>query len=88
LDSSPQGAFAWLWWRANRDPWLIRVLAAELACLLLFGQWYLARYNLIGIHLPIMVVMSMCIVSVLVIMIGGALWDRRQRRGGHNKAAA
>jgi hypothetical protein len=35
-----------------------------------------------------MVVMSMCIVSVLVIMMGGALWDRRQRRRGQNKAAA
>jgi hypothetical protein len=85
---SAVGSFAWLWWRANRDPWLIRVLAAELVCLLLFGQWYLARYHLIGIHFPIMVVMSMCIVSVLMIMIGGALWDRRQRRGGQNKAAA
>ena len=73
---------AWLWWRAHRDPWLVRVVAAEVACLLLFGQWYLARYYLLGIHFPIMVVMGMCVVSVLVIMVGGALWDRRRGRRG------
>jgi peptidoglycan/LPS O-acetylase OafA/YrhL len=70
---------AWLWWRADRDAWLPRIVAAEILCLLLFGQWYLARYYLIGIHFPIMVVMSMCIIGVLLILVGGALWDRRRR---------
>ena len=73
--------FAWLWWRSARDPWLPRIVAAEAACLLWFSQWYLARYYLIGIHFPIMVVMGLCIVSVFAILLGGALWDRlRQRR--------
>ena len=70
---------AWLWWRADRDAWLPRIIAAEILCLLLFGQWYLARYYLIGIHFPIMVVMSMCIVGVISIFLGGALWDKRRR---------
>jgi len=69
---------AWLWWRADRDAWLPRIIAAEILCLLLFGQWYLARYYLIGIHFPIMVVMSMCIVGVISIFLGGALWDKRR----------
>jgi hypothetical protein len=69
---------AWLWWRADRDAWLPRIVAAEILCLLLFGQWYLARYYLIGIHFPIMVVMSMCIIGVLLILLGGLMWDRRR----------
>ncbi len=73
---------AWLSWRAGRDPWLPRVLAAELVCLLLFGQWYLARYYLIGIHFPIMVVISLCIASVLLIILIGAWWDRAIASGG------
>jgi hypothetical protein len=73
-------AFAWLAWRENRGSWLPRILAAEIWCLLVFGQWYLARYLLVGIHFPIMVVLSLCIVGVLVILGGGALWDARSDR--------
>jgi len=69
---------AWLSWRAERDPWLPRILAAEALCLLLFSQWYLARYYLIGIHFPIMVVMGMCVGGTAIIMLGGAFWDRRR----------
>jgi hypothetical protein len=67
---------AWLSWRVHRDAWLPRILAAEILCLLLFGQWYLARYYLIGIHFPIMLVMAMCMGGVAIIMLGGMLWDR------------
>lgn len=73
-------AAAWMWWRADHDPWLPRILASEVLCLLLFGQWYVARYYLIGVHFPIMMVMGMCLVGVLAIMLGGALWDRRHAR--------
>ena len=69
-------SFAWLSWRAERDPWLLRILAAEALCLLLFSQWYLARYYLIGIHFPIMVVMGMCVGGTAIIMLGGAFWDQ------------
>jgi hypothetical protein len=65
--------------RAGDDPWLPRVVAAEIVCLLLFGQWYVARYYLIGIHFPIMLVMGVSVVSVLLIFAGGAVWDRLRR---------
>jgi len=78
---------AWLGWLANRDAWLPRVLAAEVVCLLLFGQWYLARYYLVGIHFPIMVVMALCASAVVIIMVGGAIWDRRRIRGGRTRRA-
>jgi hypothetical protein len=48
----------------------------ELLCVLLFGQWYVARYYLIGIHLPILVVVSLSLGLVALIFIGGWAWDR------------
>jgi hypothetical protein len=72
--------YAWYMWRDKRDPWLPRIVALEVVCLLLFSQWYLARYQRIGIHLPIMVVLGLNLASVLVIVAGGWLWDRRAVR--------
>ncbi len=71
-------AQAWLIWRRTRDPWFPRVLLIEIVCLLLFTQWYVARYEKVGIHLPIMVVLGLNIASVVLIVLGGWWWDRRQ----------
>jgi hypothetical protein len=68
--------FAWLRWRDHRDAWLPRILFLEIACLLLYGQWYVARYNLIGIHLPIMLVLGLSLALVVLVVVGGWLWDR------------
>lgn len=70
--------YAWLWWRDHRDAWLPRILFLEIACLLLYSQWYIARYNLIGIHLPIMLVLSLSLALVVLVVVGGWLWDRWQ----------
>lgn len=72
--------YAWITWRAHRDAWLPRILAVELVCVLVFGQWYVARYYLVGIHLPILVVLSLCISLTVVILAGGWLWDRFRNR--------
>ena len=68
--------YGWLWWRTHRDAWLPRIFVLEILCVLLFGQWYLARYYLIGIHLPILVVLVLSLIFVLAILGGGWLWDR------------
>lgn len=68
--------YAWLHWREHRDSWLPRIVILEILCVLFFGEWYLARYKLIGIHLPIMVMISSSLVLVLFILAGGWLWDR------------
>jgi hypothetical protein len=73
-------AFAWLSWLNHRDAWLPRVLGAEIICLLLFGEWYLARYYLIGIHLPILVVLALSITCVVLILLSGIAWDRWRAR--------
>jgi hypothetical protein len=72
--------YAWLWWRAHRDGWLPRIIALEIFCLLLFSQWYLARYYQIGIHLPIMVVLGLGITALILTFVGGWLWDRWKKK--------
>lgn len=71
-------AYAWATWRQTHDAWLPRLVALEIICLLLFTQWYVARYRLIGIHLPIMVVLSLNVACALLVLLGGWLWDRRR----------
>lgn len=73
-------AEAWQTWRRTHDPWLPRIVALEVICLLLFTQWYVARYWLIGIHLPIMVVLALNVTFVVLVLAGGWLWDRRRAR--------
>ncbi len=73
-------AYAWMAWQERRDPWLLRIIALELLCTLVFGEWYLARYYRIGVHLPIMVVLALGLSIALLIGVGGWLWDARQAR--------
>ncbi len=72
--------YAWISWRERRDAWFPRLVGLEILCVLIFGEWYLARYYLIGIHLPILVMLSISISTVLLILLGGTLWDRIQAR--------
>jgi hypothetical protein len=75
--------YAWLWWLEHRDAWLPRIIVLEILCVLLFGEWYVARYYLIGIHLPILVVLTLSILFLVVIIPGGWLWDRwRNKKAG------
>jgi FtsH-binding integral membrane protein len=75
-------AYAWTAWQARRDAWLPRIVGLEILCVLVFGQWYVARYYLVGIHLPIMVVLALSLTIAGLILLGGWLWDSfRARRG-------
>jgi len=75
--------YAWLWWREHRDNWLPRIIGLEIFCLLLYSQWYLARYFQIGIHLPIMLVIGLSLTIFVVTFVGGWLWDRWRAGKGH-----
>ncbi len=68
--------YAWLWWREHRDNWLPRIVGLEIFCLLLYSQWYLARYYQIGLHLPIMFVLGLSLVVFVLTFVGGWFWDR------------
>lgn len=69
---------AWVWAREHRDAWLFRILALEGICILLFGQWYLSRYYLIGTHFPFLFVLSLGLAAFVIVLFGGWLWDRWQ----------
>jgi len=73
-------AFAWSSWREHHSAWLPRLVGLELLCVLLFGQWYVARYYLVGIHLPIAVVLAVSLGLAAVIIFGGWLWDSLRAR--------
>ncbi len=71
---------AWASWRERRSAWLPRIAGLELLCVLLFGQWYVARYYRIGIHLPIRLVLALSLGCVVIVFGGGWLWDRLRGR--------
>ncbi len=73
-------AYAWLNWRRTGDAWLPRIVAIEIICLLLFTQWYVARYLHVGVHLPILLVLGLSLAAFVAILVGGWMWDRRRSR--------
>jgi len=70
--------YAWVWWSEHKDAWLPCILALEVLSVLLFGQWYLARYNHIGIHLPIMVVLGLSLCVVILVVLVGFVLNRKK----------
>ena len=79
-------AYGWMYWRQHRDAWLPRIIALEIVCVLLFGQWYVARYYLLGTHLPILVVLTLSLTAAALILVGGWLWDNLQARRAGSEA--
>lgn len=81
-------AYGWISWWQRRDAWLPRIVALEVLCVLVFGQWYVARYYRVGVHLPIMVVLALSLTVAALILLGGWLWDavrgrQNRRQDGH-----
>lgn len=73
--------YAWTCFRARQDSWLVRILLVEAIFLAFFTQWYLSRYFHLGGQIPFGWMVGLITGSSLIVLIGGALWDRyRQRR--------
>jgi hypothetical protein len=68
----------WVWWREMRPAWFVRVVACEVAFLVVFIQWYINRYLHLGVKLgfPTMVAL---IVGLWVAIIGLGWWRDRKR---------
>jgi hypothetical protein len=68
----------WVWWREMRPAWFMRVVACEVAFLVVFIQWYLNRYLHLGVKLgfPVMVAL---IVGLWAAIIGLGWWRDRKR---------
>jgi hypothetical protein len=68
--------FAWV----NRDRWLVRWLAMEVAFLAVFTQWYISRYYHLGGQLPFSVMIVLIVFIAALILVGGWWWDRKVKR--------
>ncbi|MEP6895745.1 MAG: hypothetical protein ABI986_09080 [Chloroflexota bacterium] len=68
----------WVWWRETRSTWFVRVIACEVAFLLVFTQWYASRYYHWGGQLPFAAMIALIFGLWAVIM--GFGWWLDQRR--------
>lgn len=68
----------WVWWREARPVWFMRVVACEVAFLLVFTQWYMNRYLHVGVKLDFPVMVAL-IVGLWAAIIGLGLWWDRKR---------
>ena len=70
-------AWAWEWARSRRDAWLWRWLAVEVVFVGMFTEWYLGRYYPGFIHLDIKVMTLLTLLISGLILVGGAIWDKK-----------
>jgi hypothetical protein len=73
-------SYAWACFRTRSDSWLVRIWLVEALFLAFFTQWYLSRYYHIGGQIPFGWMVALIIGSSLIVLVGGELWDRSQRR--------
>ena len=74
-------AQAFSWQRLTRDRWMGRILAVEGVFLVVFGYWYASRYWLSGLPvIPVFVIFGAILVVSGAILLGGWVWDRRNKR--------
>ena len=72
-------AHVWVWWRATRNPWFMRVIVMEIVFLSFFGQWYANRYFHFGNQLPFGQMVGVISGLWILIFLWGVWRDRRQR---------
>lgn len=70
--------YVWVWWRETRNIWFTRVVACEIAFLVVFTQWYASRYFHWGGQLPFAALVAL--ILGLWTMILGIGW-RRDKKG-------
>ena len=68
-----------VWWRDMRSVWFMRVIACEVAFLLVFTQWYASRYFHWGGQLPFAVMIAL-IFGLWTAIIGLGWWRDRTHR--------
>lgn len=70
--------YVWIWWRATRNVWFVRVLACEIVFLLVFTQWYVSRYIQLGFQLPFAVMVAL-ILGMWGMILGYGWWRDKLR---------
>jgi len=72
------GGVVWVWWREVRPVWFMRVVACEVAFLLVFTQWYVNRYLHLGVKLEFPVMVALIFGLWFAIVGLGWWWDRKR----------
>jgi 4-amino-4-deoxy-L-arabinose transferase-like glycosyltransferase len=68
------------WARTHRDVWLVRWLLVELACVLVFTDWYLGREVWPVLNLGIQPTILLAVSLSVFILLGSWLMDRRKSK--------
>jgi hypothetical protein len=69
--------YVWTWWRATHNVWFVRVIACEVAFLLIFTQWYASRYLYMGGQLPFAVMIAL-ILGLWGVILGIGWWQDKR----------
>jgi hypothetical protein len=77
---SLSAAWAWTQARERRDPWFGRILIIEALFLLIFTQWYAARYLQFMLKLPFVTVLALTAASGFLVIAAGLAYDRWKKR--------
>jgi hypothetical protein len=72
-------AYAWSYWREIRDRWLPRIVVVEIAFLLVFSLYYVARYYYIIPKFDFMSYAVFLVVLVPLILVCDVIYERYRR---------
>jgi hypothetical protein len=72
-------SWGWYWAKAHKNLWLRRFILMEVVFLTVFTNWYAYRYFHVGIILDMKINVAIILVSSLVIVVGGAVRDYRNK---------
>ena len=69
----------WVWMslRQQKSPWFWRIVAIECVFVLVFLDWYLYRNFNFGPIIPYPILLLFLVLSTLVILAGGLIWDKK-----------
>jgi hypothetical protein len=70
--------YVWVWWCETHNVWFVRVVACEVAFLLIFTQWYASRYFDWGGQAPFAVMISL-ILGLWGVILGIGWWQDKKR---------
>lgn len=70
--------YVWVWWCETHNVWFVRVVACEVAFLLIFTQWYASRYFHWGGQVPFAVMIAL-ILGLWGVILGIGWWQDKKR---------
>ena len=66
--------YAWQYFRSHADRWLGRIIAMEIAALVIFSNWYATRYYHVGLPMGISAAIILTATFVILIPLADWMW--------------